>query len=137
MIILGILTEKIVLRPLVNQPPITLFMATIGLAFFVEGLAQLFWGTEVYPINIGIEDQPIEFILQKYDMVISTFDLFAALVSGILVLVLAVFFHITKVDFYLFTTSDCLKGCKCCCNNIIIFTCQSCSYSDHILLSYT
>ena len=94
MIILGILTEKIVLRPLVNQPPITLFMATIGLAFFVEGLAQLFWGTEVYPINIGIEDQPIEFILQKYDMVISTFDLFAALVSGILVLILAVFFQL-------------------------------------------
>ncbi|MFN9391650.1 MAG: branched-chain amino acid ABC transporter permease, partial [Betaproteobacteria bacterium] len=47
MVVLGVLTERIVLRPLVNQPQITLFMATIGLTFFIEGLAQLIWGTEV------------------------------------------------------------------------------------------
>ena len=42
----GLLTERIVLRPLVNQPQITLFMATIGLTFFIEGLAQLIWGAQ-------------------------------------------------------------------------------------------
>jgi branched-chain amino acid transport system permease protein len=41
MTLLGIATEKFVLRKLVNQPPITLFMATIGLAFFIEGLAPM------------------------------------------------------------------------------------------------
>jgi branched-chain amino acid transport system permease protein len=41
MVALGLLTERIVLRPLVNQPQITLFMATIGLTFVIEGLAQL------------------------------------------------------------------------------------------------
>ncbi|HEY0488361.1 MAG TPA: branched-chain amino acid ABC transporter permease, partial [Telluria sp.] len=46
MILLGIGIERIVLRPLVNQPEITLFMATIGLAFFIEGLAQLIWGSQ-------------------------------------------------------------------------------------------
>ncbi len=40
----GLAIERVVLRPLVNQPEITLFMATIGLAFFIEGLAQLLWG---------------------------------------------------------------------------------------------
>ena len=44
MIALGLAIERVVLRPLVNQPEITLFMATIGLAFFIEGLAQLLWG---------------------------------------------------------------------------------------------
>ena len=44
MILLGLATEKFVLRPLVNQPQITLFMATIGLTFFIEGLAQLLGG---------------------------------------------------------------------------------------------
>src|SRR5512142_107714 len=44
MVIVGLLTARIVLRPLVNQPQITLFMATIGLAFFIEGLAQGLWG---------------------------------------------------------------------------------------------
>ena len=81
MIIVGVLTEKFVLRPLVNQPQITLFMATIGLTFFLEGLAQLVWGTDVHPLDIGIEDAPIEFILDRFDMVISAFDLFAAIIS--------------------------------------------------------
>src|SRR5271154_5840453 len=44
MVALALAIEKIVLRPLVAQPEITLFMATIGLAFFIEGLAQAVWG---------------------------------------------------------------------------------------------
>ena len=47
------------LRPLVNQPEITLFMATIGLAFFIEGLAQLMWGSQVRKLDLPIEDVPI------------------------------------------------------------------------------
>ena len=46
MVVLGIAIERIVLRPLVNQPQITLFMATIGLTFVLEGLAQLLWGAQ-------------------------------------------------------------------------------------------
>eukprot|EP01031_Cornospumella_fuschlensis_P005319 gene5319-biopygen4417 len=46
MVVLGIAIERVVLRPLVNQPQITLFMATIGLAFFLEGIAQIVWGTD-------------------------------------------------------------------------------------------
>src|SRR5688572_5129083 len=45
MIALGVATERIVLRPLINQPQITLFMATIGLTFVLEGLSQLLWGS--------------------------------------------------------------------------------------------
>ena len=48
MIVLGLRTERLVLRPLVNQPQITLFMATIGLTFFLEGLAQLLWGAHLH-----------------------------------------------------------------------------------------
>jgi len=44
MIVFGIVTERFVLRPLVNQPPISLFMATIGLSFFLEGLGPFLWG---------------------------------------------------------------------------------------------
>src|SRR5437867_13334900 len=55
MIVLGLLIERIVLRPLVNQPQITLFMATIGLAFFVEGLAQMLWGSNPRALETGIQ----------------------------------------------------------------------------------
>jgi len=106
MIIVGVLTEKFVLRPLVNQPQITLFMATIGLTFFLEGLAQLVWGTDVHPLDIGIEDAPIEFILDRFDMVISAFDLFAAIISGTLVVSLAIFFQVTKIGRALRAVAD-------------------------------
>ena len=106
MIVLGILTERIVLRPLVNQPQITLFMATIGLAFFIEGLAQLIWGTNVRRLDLGIKDEPIPFILERFDMAISSFDLIAALVAGVLVTVLAVFFQVTRLGRALRAVAD-------------------------------
>ena len=59
MVALGLLTERIVLRPLVNQPPITLFMATIGLTFVIEGMAQLFWGSQPHNLELGIQDEPL------------------------------------------------------------------------------
>jgi branched-chain amino acid transport system permease protein len=106
MVVLGILTERIVLRPLVNQPQITLFMATIGLSFFIEGLAQLIWGTNVRRLDIGIKDEPIAAVLERFDMAISSFDLIAALVAGVLVAVLAVFFQVTRVGRALRAVAD-------------------------------
>jgi branched-chain amino acid transport system permease protein len=106
MVLVGIATERIVLRPLVNQPQITLFMATIGLAFFIEGLAQLIWGTNVRRLDLGIKDEPIPYILDKFDMAISGFDLIAALVAGVLVAVLAVFFQVTRVGRALRAVAD-------------------------------
>ena len=58
MIVLGLCIERVVLRPLVNQPQITLFMATIGLAFFIEGLAQALWGANVRALDLGLQDEP-------------------------------------------------------------------------------
>jgi branched-chain amino acid transport system permease protein len=106
MVVLGILTERIVLRPLVNQPQITLFMATIGLSFFIEGLAQLIWGTNVRRLDIGIKDEPIAAVLERFDMAISSFDLIAALVASVLVTVLAVFFQVTRVGRALRAVAD-------------------------------
>src|SRR5436853_6483241 len=59
MVLLGIATERVVLRPLVNQPPITLFMATIGLTFVLEGLSQLLWGSQPHGLELGIPDVPM------------------------------------------------------------------------------
>ncbi|HYJ19215.1 MAG TPA: branched-chain amino acid ABC transporter permease [Burkholderiales bacterium] len=106
MVVLGTITERIVLRPLVNQPQITLFMATIGLAFFIEGLAQLIWGTNVRRLDLGIKDEPIPYLLERFDMAISGFDLIAAVVAGVLVTVLAVFFQVTRVGRALRAVAD-------------------------------
>jgi branched-chain amino acid transport system permease protein len=58
-----------VLRKLVNQPPITLFMATIGLAFFIEGLAPMIFGSEPRALDLGIVDEPIAWFLDNWNMV--------------------------------------------------------------------
>ena len=106
MIVLGILIERVVLRPLVNQPQITLFMATIGLAFFIEGLAQGFWGSGVRALDIGIEDAPIEWISEKSGMNISKFDLAASGICAVLVAVLALFFNRTRIGRALRAVAD-------------------------------
>jgi branched-chain amino acid transport system permease protein len=106
MVLLAVLTERIVLRPLVNQPQIALFMATIGLAFLIEGLAQGVWGANVRGLNLGIQDEPIGWVTKRLGVGISKFDLFAAGVSAVLVTILAIFFTKTRVGRALRAVAD-------------------------------
>jgi branched-chain amino acid transport system permease protein len=106
MVVLGLAIEKVVLRPLVNQAPITLFMATIGLTFVLEGLSQLVWGSQPHGLELGVPDVPIEWLSQKANINISQFDLFASAVAGTLVAVLAVFFQKTRIGRALRAVAD-------------------------------
>ena len=106
MTLFGIATEKFVLRKLVNQPPITLFMATIGLAFFIEGLAPMVFGSDPRALDLGIVDEPIESILNSWGMVISKFDLAAAAIAAVLVTTLALFFQYTRIGRALRAVAD-------------------------------
>ena len=106
MIALGLAIEKVVLRPLVNQPEITLFMATIGLAFFIEGLAQLLWGSNVHKLELPIEDVPIAYLMEHYNIIISQFDVTAAAICALLVTALALLFSKTKVGRALRAVAD-------------------------------
>jgi branched-chain amino acid transport system permease protein len=106
MVVLGLAIEKVVLRPLVNQPEITLFMATIGLAFFIEGLAQLLWGSQVHKLDLPIEDVPLPYLLDNYNIIVSKFDLTAAAICALLVTALALLFSKTKVGRALRAVAD-------------------------------
>jgi branched-chain amino acid transport system permease protein len=106
MVVLGMLIERIVLRPLINQPPITLLMATIGLTFVLEGLSQLAFGSQPHGLELGIPDVPIEWLSEKWNISISQFDLFAAFVAGLLVTVLAVLFQKTRIGRALRAVAD-------------------------------
>ncbi len=106
MVALGVAIERVVLRPLVNQPQITLFMATIGLTFVLEGLSQLVWGSQPHGLELGIADVPMEWVSQKWGINVSQFDLFAALVAGALVAALAVLFQKTRIGRALRAVAD-------------------------------
>jgi branched-chain amino acid transport system permease protein len=93
MAILGMAIERAVLRPLVNKPPITLFMATLGLSYVIEGAAQLIWGAQVHGLDLGIDDTPFEVA----GILISKFDLLAAAVAAMMVAFLTAFFRYTRI----------------------------------------
>ena len=106
MVVAGLLIERLVLRPLVNQPQISLFMATIGLSFFIEGLAQLLWGANVRGLDLGIQDEPIAWISDRSGINISKFDLMAALIAAVLVTALGLFFSRTRIGRALRAVAD-------------------------------
>jgi branched-chain amino acid transport system permease protein len=106
MVLLGVAIERLVLRPLVNQPQITLFMATIGLAFVLEGLSQLLWGSQPHGLELGIPDVPMQWLSQRWNVNISQFDLFAAFVAGLLVAVLTLLFQKTRIGRALRAVAD-------------------------------
>jgi branched-chain amino acid transport system permease protein len=102
MVVFALATERFVLRPLVNQPQISLFMATIGLTFVLEGLSQSVWGSEVRGLDLGIPDSPLEL----KGILVSKFDLVAAGTAAVLVSVLAFFFQKTRVGRALRAVAD-------------------------------
>lgn len=102
MFVLAIFVERLVLRPLVNQPPLTLFMATMGLAVVLEGVSSLVGGNLIYPLDIGIADDPIEI----FGILVRKVDLFAAAAGSALVAALTVFFQFSRVGRALRAVAD-------------------------------
>ncbi|WP_092952999.1 branched-chain amino acid ABC transporter permease [Paracidovorax konjaci] len=92
MVALGLAIERTVLRPLANRSPMTLFVATLGLSYVIEGVAQLAWGTQVHALELGIEDTPLDFA----GVLVSRFDLVAAACAGAVVALLSAFFRFTR-----------------------------------------
>src|SRR4051812_28117776 len=102
MVVLALTVERAILRKLVNRPPLTLFMATLGLSFIIEGLAQTVWGNAAHGLELGLPDQPFELA----GVMVSQFDLFAAGIAALLVLVLGVLFHKTRLGIALRAVAD-------------------------------
>lgn len=92
MIALGIAIERFVLRPMVHQPPITLFMVTLGLSYIIEGGAEIIWGAQVHGLDLGIADSPLHIA----GTLVSRFDLFCACVAAVMVALLTLLFRYTR-----------------------------------------
>src|ERR671931_2900029 len=102
MVVLAFAIERIVLRPLVNQEHIILFMATIGLNFFLEGFGEMLWGANVKRLDVGIPDTSFKI----GNVLVNRLELTAALTAAVLVTVLAVFFQKTGIGRALRAVAD-------------------------------
>jgi branched-chain amino acid transport system permease protein len=100
--------ERLVLRKLVNQEGATLLMATLGIAYVLEGVGQTIFGSEVYPINVGMPKEPVIMFEAMFDggIMINKEDFIAALIAAILVAVLTIFFQKTPVGRALRAVAD-------------------------------
>ena len=108
MIVLALVIERLVLRPLVNQPGISLFMATLGISYFLEGFGQAVWGSDVYTLDIGIPKKSIMLFESTFPggVLVPSQDLVAAVIAGVLVLGLGLFFQKTRVGRALRAVAD-------------------------------
>jgi len=100
--------ERFALRGLVNQPPIALLMATLGIAYFLDGAGQLLFGSATYKIDVGLPKEPL-FVLERVfpgGVLLNQEDLVAALIAAALVTGLALFFQRTRTGRALRAVAD-------------------------------
>ena len=108
MIVVAWLIERLALSKLVNQEGITLLMATLGIAYFLDGLGQTLFGNDIYKIDVGMPKEPLMVLENVFQggLLLSQEDLVAALVAAALVVVLAIFFQKTATGRALRAVAD-------------------------------
>ncbi len=108
MVALAWLVERLVLRPLVNQEGIVLFMATLGVAYFLNGFGQIVWGADVFTLDVGMPKEPKILLDKMFEggILVSMEDVVAALIAALLVASLAIFFQKTSTGRALRAVAD-------------------------------
>ncbi len=91
------LVERLVLRHLVNQDGATLLMATLGITYFIDGLGQSLFGSDIYQINIGMPKEPMFLLDSVFEggLMVNLEDVYAAIIAASLVILLTIFFNKT------------------------------------------
>jgi branched-chain amino acid transport system permease protein len=108
MVVLAMVVERVVLRPLVNQEGVVLLMATLGVSYFLDGFGQTVWGSDIYEINLGLSKAPVMILRDVFQggILINKDDVAAAVVAVLLVLALALFFQKTATGRALRAVAD-------------------------------
>ncbi len=102
MVILAWIVQKVIFRHLVGQEPIILFMATIGLAYFMEGLGDIMWGSDIKKLDVGLPQginiaiDEVTYGIFGYGFFIDNLDIVATVIAALLVGVLVIFSQYTK-----------------------------------------
>jgi branched-chain amino acid transport system permease protein len=112
LVVVAFVVERVVLRSLVGQSALTLFMATIGISFFIQGLVEAVWGGNPHMLKIGLPESSLFTIDYAWgatiglDLIVQESDLLAIGVGLVLVLGLFVFFHYSRIGQALRAVAD-------------------------------
>lgn len=108
MFICAWIIERLVLRHLVNQEGATLLMATLGITYFLEGLGQTLFGSDIYKIDIGMPKDPMFLLESVFEggVMVNKEDVIAAAIAAVLVVLLSLFFQKTSTGRALRAVAD-------------------------------
>ncbi|MDF1481347.1 branched-chain amino acid ABC transporter permease [Extensimonas sp. H3M7-6] len=108
MFVLAWAVERLVLRHLVNQEGVTLLMATLGITYFLDGLGQTLFGSDIYPIDVGMPKDPLLLFENTFPggIMVNQEDLIATVVAALLVSLLSLFFQKTSTGRALRAVAD-------------------------------
>ena len=108
MVVVAWVIERLVLGKLVNQEGVTLLMATLGIAYFLDGLGQTLFGNAIYKIDIGLPKDPMFLMESTFQggILVSKEDLYAAAIAAVLVAALSLFFQKTATGRALRAVAD-------------------------------
>ena len=108
MFVVAWVIERLVLRHLVNQEGATLLMATLGITYFLEGVGQTLFGSDIYKIDVGMPKDPVFLFESVFEggVLVNKEDVIAAAIAATLVLLLSIFFQKTKTGRALRAVAD-------------------------------
>lgn len=108
MFVLAWAVERLVLRHLVNQEGVTLLMATLGITYFLDGLGQTLFGSDIYQIDVGMPKDPLLLFENTFPggIMVNQEDLIATVVAALLVSLLSLFFQKTSTGRALRAVAD-------------------------------
>jgi branched-chain amino acid transport system permease protein len=108
MFIVAWLIERLALRHLVNQEGATLLMATLGIAYVLDGIGQTIFGSDIYKIDVGMPKEPVMMLESVFEggILINKEDFIAALIAALLVISLSIFFQKTATGRALRAVAD-------------------------------
>lgn len=108
MVLVAWVIERLVLSRLVNQEGITLLMATLGIAYFLDGFGQTLFGNDIYKIDVGLPKDPLFLFESVFEggVLVNKEDIYAALIAAALVALLSLFFQKTSTGRALRAVAD-------------------------------
>jgi branched-chain amino acid transport system permease protein len=108
MFVVAWLIERLALRYLVNQDGATLLMATLGIAYVLDGIGQTIFGSDIYKIDVGMPKEPVMMLESVFEggILINKEDFIAALIAALLVISLSIFFQKTATGRALRAVAD-------------------------------